>query len=451
MPASVTRATALAPGGVPGLGHAWMLRTDPIGLFASLRPYGDIVQIKIGPQRVYVITSTELTHELLVSKYRAFDKGVAVENFRDVFGFGLLSSEGELHRRHRLLLQPAFHPDRLADYLAIMRTQILYRIESWRDGQVLEARSEMSAITLAVVAKALISADVGDELAAEVQLRLPRLLDLSYRRAVGPLPVLNRFPLPRNREYAALVARLHPMIDEVIADYRRNDTRRPDLLSMMLDARDADGAMPDERIHDQIMTFLLAGSETTATALSWTFLRLSENPDVSARVSAEIDEVLGSAAGGPEYADLHRLGYTARVVDESLRHSPPIWLITRRAIENVELGGYLLPGGSSVMLSPYLTGHDPALITEPDRFDPDRWSRGDATRSLRQAAQPFGAGPRKCIGDSFATTETLAALATILSRWQLRQQPGTTVTPRAHQTYYPGGLRLVVTERARPD
>ncbi|WP_280274925.1 cytochrome P450 [Nocardia wallacei] len=333
---ATTRTAVLAPGGLPGLGHAWKLRTDPLGLFASLRAHGDIVQIRIGPQRVFVVTSTELTHELFAAKYRSFDKGVAVENFRDVFGYGLLSSEGEQHRRHRLLLQPAFHRDRLADYLAIMHERISERIDGWRDGRILDARVEMSAITLAVVAKALISARVGDELAAEVQLRLPRLLDLSYRRAVNPLPILDKLPLPRNREYAALVARLHPLIDKVIADYHRGDTRHPDLLSMMLDARDADGALPDGRIHDQIMTILLAGSETTATALSWTFLLLSAHPEVEARVIAEIDAVLGGRA--VTFPDLARLTYTTQVVEESLRHSPPIWLITRRAIEDVRLG-----------------------------------------------------------------------------------------------------------------
>ncbi|WP_280365050.1 cytochrome P450, partial [Nocardia wallacei] len=186
---ATTRTAVLAPGGLPGLGHAWKLRTDPLGLFASLRAHGDIVQIRIGSQRVFVVTSTELTHELFAAKYRSFDKGVAVENFRDVFGYGLLSSEGEQHRRHRLLVQPAFHRDLLADYLAIMHERISERIDGWRDGRILDARVEMSAITLAVVAKALISARVGDELAAEVQLRLPRLLDLSYRRAVNPLPI----------------------------------------------------------------------------------------------------------------------------------------------------------------------------------------------------------------------------------------------------------------------
>ncbi|MFI5783401.1 cytochrome P450 [Nocardia sp. NPDC051570] len=436
-----------APGAIPVLGHALKLRNDPIGWFESLRAQGDVVRIKIGWQSAYVVTSTTVSHELFVAKYRSFDKGVAVEHFRDVFGQGLLSSDGELHRLHRLLLQPAFHRDRLAEYLTIMREQIAEQTDSWRAGQVLDARIAMTAITLGVVARAITSARVADELAAEVQQRLPRILDLSYRRAMSPLPVLNRLPLPRNREWTELVARLHPLVDRVIADYRRTDTRRPDLLSMMLDARDGGNTMSDSVIHDQIVTILLAGTETTATGLSWTFALLSAHPAVEQRVVAELAEVLGDRP--VEHDDLARLDYTTRVIEESLRHSPPIWLITRRAIEEVELGAHRIPKGASVLLSPYLTGHDPALITDPEVFDPDRWTGERMTGAPRRAALPFGAGPRKCIGDSFAVTEIAVALATILRKWRLRVKPGTPITAEAGLTYFPRDLQLIVTPRVK--
>ncbi len=443
----------MAPGAIPGLGHALKLREDPIGWFRSLRECGDVVRIRIGWQQAYVVTSTAVSHELFVTKYRSFDKGVAVEHFRDVFGQGLLSSDGETHRMHRLLLQPAFHRDRLAGDLAGMREQITEQADSWHAGQVLDARLAMTAITLGVVARAITSARVADELTAEVQQRLPRILELSYRRAMSPLPVLNRLPLPRNREWAELVARLHPLVDQVIADYRRTDTRRSDLLSMMLDARASDGSagpegsmtLSDSVIHDQIVTILLAGTETTATALSWTFVLLSGHPAVERRVVAELDDVLGDKP--IEHADLARLPYTTRVIEESLRHSPPIWLITRRAVEDVELGGHLIPRGASVLLSPYLTGHDPALIPDPEVFDPDRWASEPMTNALRRAALPFGAGPRKCIGDSFAVTEIAVALATILRKWRLRVKPGTPITAEAGLTYFPRDLRLIVTPR----
>ncbi|MGV9680555.1 cytochrome P450 [Nocardia sp. NPDC003482] len=432
-----------APGGLPLLGHALRLRDDPIGWFESLRAVGDVVRIRIGPQRAYVITSTAVAHELFVAKYRSFDKGVAVEHFRDVFGRGLLSSDGETHRLHRLLLQPAFHRERLAEYLTIMREQVTEHTRSWRAGQILDARIAMTAITLGVVARAITSAPVADELAAEVQQRLPRMLELSYRRAMSPLPVLNRLPLRRNREWRELVARLHPLVDRVIADYRRDDTRRGDLLSMMLAAREGSNALSDSVIHDQIVTFLLAGTETTATGLTWLFVRLSEHPEVAERVVGELREVLGERPIEP--ADLVRLPYTTRVIDEALRHSPPIWLITRRAVEDVTLGGHLIPEGSSVLLSPYLTGHDPDLIDDPDAFDPDRWER--VGNSLRQAALPFGAGPRKCIGDTFAVTEITVVLSEVLRRWRIRVAPGAVVTPEAGMTYFPKGMRFVVEGR----
>ncbi|MFF0492211.1 cytochrome P450 [Nocardia sp. NPDC004068] len=432
-----------APGGLPLLGHALRLRDDPIGWFESLRAVGDVVRIRIGPQRAYVITSTAVAHELFVAKYRSFDKGVAVEHFRDVFGQGLLSSDGETHRLHRLLLQPAFHRERLAEYLTIMREQVAEHTRSWRAGQILDARIAMTAITLGVVARAITSAPVADELAAEVQQRLPRMLELSYRRAMSPLPVLNRLPLPRNREWRELVARLHPLVDRVIADYRRDDTRRGDLLSMMLAAREGSNALSDSVIHDQIVTFLLAGTETTATGLTWLFVLLSEHPEVADRVVGELREVLGERPIEP--ADLVRLPYTTRVIDEALRHSPPIWLITRRAVEDVTLGGHLVPEGASVLLSPYLTGHDPELIDDPDAFDPDRWER--VGNSLRQAALPFGGGPRKCIGDTFAVTEITVVLSEVLRRWRIRVAPGAVVTPEAGMTYFPKGMRFVVEGR----
>ncbi|QIS21943.1 cytochrome P450 [Nocardia terpenica] len=446
---ATTHETHLAPGGLPGLGHALQMRRDPLALFESLRPYGDVVRIKLGPQQVYVVTSTAVSTELFVSKYRSFDKGVAVEHFRSVFGSGLLSSDGEMHRADRLLMQPAFHRERLADYVELMREQVVEHTATWRDGDVLDARAALTAITLGVVTRAMISAKVGDDLAAEIQLRLPRILDLSYRRAMNPLPFLNRLPLPHNREFADLVARLHPRIDAVIADYHRSDTTKPDLLSMMLTARDesSGASMADDRIHDQVMTILLAGSETAATALSWIFLLLDGHPEVATRLLAELDEVLGERP--VRAADLPRLTYTTQVVDESLRHSPPIWLITRRATEDVSLGGHLVPRGASVLLSPYLTGHDPTLIEDPDTFDPDRWAADRVTQPLRLAALPFGAGPRKCIGDSFAVVEAIVAIATILPRWRVRRQPGNTITKTAGLTYFPAGLRLTVEARDR--
>ncbi|ATL69672.1 cytochrome P450 [Nocardia terpenica] len=300
---ATTHETHLAPGGIPGLGHALRMRRDPLALFESLRPYGDVVRIKLGPQQVYVVTSTAVSTELFVSKYRSFDKGVAVEHFRSV--------------------------------------------------------------------------------------------------------------------------------------------------SMMLTARDesSGASMADDRIHDQVMTILLAGSETAATALSWIFLLLDGHPEVATRLLAELHEVLGERP--VRAADLPRLTYTTQVVDESLRHSPPIWLITRRATEDVSLGGYLVPRGASVMLSPYLTGHDPTLIEDPDTFDPDRWAADRVTQPLRLAALPFGAGPRKCIGDSFAVVEAIVAIATILPRWRVRRQPGNTITKTAGLTYFPAGLRLTVEARDR--
>ncbi|MGF6883576.1 cytochrome P450 [Nocardia sp. GAS34] len=440
-------AISTAPGGIPLLGHALRMRDTPLEFFSSLRDCGDIVEIKIGPQRAYVLNSPELIRQLLVSQHRQFDKGVQIQGARDLFRDGLVISEGETHRRQRLMMQPAFHRKRIAAYTEVMREQFVERTAAWRDGEVIDVRVEMSELTLAVAAKALISSDLGKDLVAEMLHRLPRLFDLLYQRLMSPVAMLNRLPLPRNREYRAILARLHPMIDGVIADYRASGDGRDDLLNTMLQLRDeSDGStLTDQEIHDQVVAILVAGTETTAATLSWAFHLLAGHPEVEARVHAEVDEVL---AGRPaQHADLPRLTYTAQVVSEALRYYPPAWIVTRTATEDVELGGYRIPRGMSVMFSPYSVQRDPRWFTDPQKFDPDRWSPERASEIPRDAIVQFGAGPRKCIGDVFAVVEATMALATIAAGWRLRAMPGAQVEQVATSTLVPRNLFLTLEKR----
>ncbi|WP_067464104.1 cytochrome P450 [Nocardia amamiensis] len=438
-----------ASGGIPLLGHALRLRRNPLEFFESLREQSDIVRIKLGPQGVYVLSSAELVRQALVVEQRHFDKGAAVENAGELIGNGLLSSEGEEHRRQRLLMQPAFRRDRIAHYAEIMRNQIIEQTATWEEGRVLDVREEMTALTLAVTGKTLISSDLGNDLAAEIQHGLPRIFDLLYKKMVSPLPVLNKLPLPRNREWAKRLARLHPMVDRVIANYRRDESSARDLLGMLLNARDAEAgaALSDQEIHDQITTILVAGAETTAATLSWVFYLLTEHPEVEARLHAEVDQVL---AGRPaEYADCRQLTYTAQVISESLRCYPPAWILTRRATEDVELGGFRIPKGASVMFSPYVVHRDSRLFADPERFDPDRWSPERVGEIPREAMVQFGGGSRKCIGDVFAVVEATLALATIAGRWRLCAQPGSTFEKAVGTTFSPRNLFLTLTERGR--
>lgn len=437
----------VAPGAIPVLGHALRLRDNPLEFFESLRALGDVVLIKLGPQRAYVLNSAELVRELLVAKSRHFDKGTQIDSARDLLGYGLISSEGEMHRQHRLLMQPAFRRDRIAEYAQVMREQIVEHTADWHTGRVIDVRVEMTTLTLSVAAKTLISAELGNDLVAEMLHSMPRIFDLLYQRMTTPLPVSNKLPLKRNREYAARLARLHPMIDKVVADYRSSDDRKPDLLGMLLEARDAEtgSVLSDRELHDQITAILMAGSETTAAALSWVFHLLPDHPEVEARLHAEADRVLDGRPA--EYADVRQLTYTAQVINEALRYYPPAWLATRRATEDVDLKDLHVPAGATVIFSAYVVQRDPRLFSDPDEFDPDRWSPERVGEIHRDAIVQFGGGPRKCIGDVFAVVEATLALATIAAQWRLRVAPGVRMAKVAGSTLSPRDLMMTVEQR----
>ncbi|MGO4617601.1 cytochrome P450 [Nocardia sp. 2YAB30] len=419
-------AIAVVPGGLPLLGHALQFRKDPLGFFGSLREYGDIVQVKLGPQRVYVINSATLAHEMLVDKPRKFDKGASIEITRDLVGYGLASSEGAMHRSHRRLMQPVFRRERIVEYAQIMREQIVEQIGTWREGQVLDVRQEMAALSFAVAAKTLVRSHHGKELEQEMRLNMPRIFELLYQRMIAPLPVLNRLPLARNREYTSYLARLHPIIDKLIVEYRAEGNSRNDLLALLIEARDSEtaGGLSDEEIHDQIITIMVAGSETNSATLTWVFYLLSKHPEVERRLHEEVDRVLGDRPA--DYADVPNLVYTAQVISEALRCYPPAWILTRRANEDLELGGHTIPNGSSVMLCSYAVQRDPRSFADPDTFDPDRWSPQRVGEIPHKAMLHFGAGPRRCIGDVFAVVEATLAVSTIAARWRLRPDPGAT-------------------------
>jgi pentalenene oxygenase len=260
---------------------------------------------------------------------------------------------------------------------------------------------------------------------------------------VDPTGLLARLPLAANREFDTALGRLHALIDGIVGDYRRSGEDRGDLLSALLAARDDEdgGRMSDQEIHDQVMTLLLAGVETTASALTWAWHLLASHPEAEARLHAEVDEVLGGRA--PTYADVPRLAYTQRVFTETLRLYPPAWMFTRMTAEPTELGGHLLPSGTDVLISPYVIHRIPELFASPAAFDPDRWLPERAQDVARGSYLPFGGGSRKCIGDVFGMTEATLALAALASRWRLRPVPGTVVKARAGMSLTAGPLPMV--------
>ncbi|MGH3698976.1 MAG: cytochrome P450 [Pseudonocardiaceae bacterium] len=440
--------TPTLSGGVPLLGHAVAFALRPLKFLESARDRGDVVVFRLGTKPAYLVNTPELVREVLVTQYHAFAKGGPFfEAVAPVLGNGLLTANGTLHRRQRRLMQPVFHHTHIASYATTMTDSVVTLSASWRPSQILDVNREMTALTIAALSKCLFAETPGLDVVATFQASLPTVVKGIFTRTVLPIAWLHRIPTPENRRYQAASRRLHDTIDQVITDYRAHDTDRSDLLSMLLRARDEETgeSMSNQQIHDEVLTIMSAGTETTMVTLSWAFYVLGARPDIEKRIHAEVDDILDGRPAGLD--DIPRLNYVGRVIQEVLRVYPPVWVLTRRTVTDVDLGGHHLPANADVFFSPYALHHDPGLFPEPDTIDPDRWLPTQAEDIKRGTCIPFGSGTRKCIGESFATVETILALATFASRWRLRPIPGRPPQPTAHATYFPANLRMTAEPR----
>jgi cytochrome P450 len=407
------------------------LRGDPLALVLTLaRKYGDVSHLTAGGEHLVLLNGPQLVKDVLVTHQRNFRKGRGLDRARRLLGDGLLTSEGETHLRQRRLIQPAFHKERIASYASAM-TEYAERVQArWRDGTQIDVAEAMMHLTLGIVGRTLFDADVEDR-AGHVGRALTAVLE-SFWTTMLPFPdLIDRLPIPALRRGRAARAELDGIIYGLIAERRRSPGDRGDLLSMLLLAQDEEQGgrgMTDTQVRDEAMTIFLAGHETTANALSWTWYLLARHPDAEARLHAELDTVLGGRV--PTLADTPRLRVVEQVISEAMRLYPPAWIIGRRAIHDYDVAGYRLPAGTIVLLSPYVSHRDPRHFVEPDRFVPERW-----TPEFRQglppfAYFPFGGGTRRCIGESFAWMELMLVVATIASRWRLRLVPGHRVVPQ---------------------
>ncbi|WP_149181958.1 cytochrome P450 [Streptomyces sp. TRM49041] len=435
-----------APGALPLLGHAWKLWRDPLGFLKSLRNTGDIVQVNLGTMPVYVVTSAELVNEVTVRQARSFEKGRLFDRLRPLAGNGLATANGEVHRRHRRLIQPMFHPQRIEMYAAVMSENARELADSWTPGQEIEMERAMAGYAVETLAKSLFSTDIGLPAVEAVRENLPVVLKNMLMRAASP-KFLDRLPIRANRDFDAASARLRRVIDEVVTTTRRSGrSEHNDLLSVLLAARDDETgeSLTDTEVRDELSTILFAGAETTASSLAWAFHELAHRPDVETELVAEIREVVGDRP--VEIGDVPRLLAVRRVLDEVIRlHG--VTMLMRRATAPVEVGGYRLPEGAEVAFSLYAMHRDPKLYPEPDAFDPDRWLPERRASIERQAYIPFGAGNRKCIGDAFVWTEATIALATILAKWQLRPVPGHTPKEVPSAVAHPDRVPMTVVPR----
>ncbi|MFF4576468.1 cytochrome P450 [Streptomyces sp. NPDC001410] len=442
---------ATAPGGLPLLGHAWQLRFRPLRFLDSLRGQADLVALRLGPIPGYLVNEPRLVHELLVVRNREFTKAGSplYETVRVLAGNGLGTSEGETHMRQRRTLQPLFHPHRMEHYAQIMTAVAEERSTAWRHGQRLRVDREMYRIAATALTRCLYSVRLPDDAVHEITTHLPVAFAGVGKRAALPISWLHALPTRENRAYTTAVRRLHALVAQLIDDRRNDPTPSPDLLTALFAARDEHTGRPlsQQQIHDEVMTLLLAGTDTNAALLAWTLHLLGAHPDVDQRLHTELRHELGDKP--PALDDLPRLGLLRRVVAETLRLYPPAWLIPRRAATDAQLGGHRIPEGAYVFYSPYALHHSPGHHTRPDDFDPDRPEAELSYAGTGTAFLPFGAGPHKCIGNAFSLAEVHLTLATILPRWRLRPEPPHTVRPRAFTTLTPGPLLMHAEPRTR--
>ena len=410
------------------IGNFPLGRPDPLAVFTGwAREFGDIFYYRAGWIHVYFLNSPELIESVLVTNQQNFRKDRVIQNSRWFLGQGLLTSEGGEWLRQRRLSQPAFHRERLALYARIINACAEEMLDSWKDGENRDVHQEMMQLTLRVVAKVLFSVDVKNE-SKEVAAALNLLMKHSSGARMLLPPWVRYLPLPFLIRVRRAVRQLDEVVYRIIRERRRSENDNGDLLSMLMSARDEDGSrMTDRQLRDEVMTFLLAGHETTALSLSWAWFLLSENPEAENKLHHELARVLDGK--NPSFEDLPRLCYTEAVVKESVRLYPPAWSLARTAAEDFEIGGYLVPAGSNVVMSQWIMHRDPRFFPSPEQFDPGRWFEEHTQRLPRFAYFPFGGGPRYCVGASFAMMEATLLLAAIAQRFRLRMVPGHKVVP----------------------
>ena len=419
---------------------------DPLGFLSRCaREYGDIVQLRFMGQTFYLLSHPDLIEYVLVENNRNFTKARILRRNGRLLGEGLLTSQGEFWRRQRRLAQPAFHRKRIAANAEVMATFAERSLDGWRDGQTIDIHEEMMRLTLEIVAKCLFGADVGAEAEDVGRAMKVALKDFSSQRRLIRIP--KSIPTPHNLRFERAARRLDKIVHTIIEERRRSEEDRGDLLSMLMLAEDESGErMTDKQLRDEVMTLFLAGHETTANALAWTFWLLSLNAAAEAELAEELERVLGGRP--PTAADLSRLSFVECVIKESMRLYPPAWVMGREAVGECQVGGYRMPAGSTALMSQWVVHRDPRYHHDPQRFRPDRWTAGYEKGLPRFAYFPFGGGPRQCVGAGFAMTEARLVLAAVARRFRMELVPGQRVEPYPSITLRPGaGIRMTLAER----
>lgn len=436
-----THRKAPGPQSLSPFGDLPALQRDPLGTFLRDRArYGDVVRYRGGIWYAYLVSHPDHIKHILQDNNQNYRKGFSYEVLKPVLGLGLLTNEGESWLTQRRLAQPAFHRARIARVSEVMVNSIERMLRRW-DGRAdreapIEVLGEMSRLTLEVVSRTLLGTEVGEQADRVAQAVRELQAHVNYR-ATHLFSLPEKYPTPRNRRFHRWLSLLDGIVFGIIEEHRRGQGGRDDLLSILLQARDEQTGlgMSDRQLRDEVMTIFLAGYETTANALTWTWYLLSQNAEAEVRLHEELERVLGLRP--PSYADLPSLPYTRMVLEESMRLYPPAWAIGRFAIGEDVIGDFRLPAGSQVVMSQYVTHRHPEFWTRPEEFDPERFAPERSAARPRFAYFPFGGGPRMCIGADFAMIEAQLTLAAVAQRYRLRLVPGRRIEPEALVTLRP--------------
>ena len=429
---------------------------DPINTLSKIaQEYGDISYFRLGHEHIYLINNPDSIEKVLIYDHRNFKKGKRLQTAKAVLGEGLVTSEGDFHNRQRRLIQPIFHPKQIMMYGNIMADYAARMRDEWKDGSVVDISQEMMQLTLGIICKSVLNYDVKSE-AQKVGKALTTVRNYSKRlqNPIGHvLDKISILPAPKKSHEAK--KELDSLVYGLISDRRQqgkssSDKRYDDLLTKLLEAQEFNasqvkpsnatstststssspstgGKMSDKQVRDEVMTIFIAGHETTANALTWTFYLLSQYPDIERKLLNEIDTVLAGSNGKsriPSTEDIPKLQYTEKVLRESMRVYPPVWTMGRYVENDYSVGDYTIPAGSSILMSQYVMHHDSRYYENPEQFNPDRWTEEFKTHLPRFSYFPFGGGIRGCIGEPFAWMEGVLIIATIAQKWTMRLVPG---------------------------
>lgn len=447
MASSLTRPAGPKPS-YPGA-HIFSVLKNPLNFLQDIgNQYGKIAHFKLGLDHVYLINDPDYAQQVLVDQYRKFHKGSGLDRVRLILGNGLLTSEDDYHQRQRRMMQPAFHRQRISAYAASMGEYAERASGAWVDGSVIDMELEMNKVALAIAGKTLFSTEVEGK-SNEVGNAMKEIRKY-FKLAILPgASFLEKLPTPGNLKFWKAKKRLDDIVIGMIQERRKTNKDFGDFLSMLIMSLDSDGdnsGMTDRQVRDEAMTIFLAGHETITNVMSWFWYLLTQHPEAQRKLQQEVDEVLAGRLAS--YEDLPKLVYTRKLLSETMRLYPPGWVLGRLAVDDVQLGDYLIPKGSTLLVSEWVMHHNPRYFPDPEKFDPERWTPESIASRPKFSYIPFGAGPHICIGEPFAWMEGTILGATVAQKWNVRLEPGFPVEPQAMVTVRPRhGMRVLLEKR----